>query len=291
VDVGSVADTPSILADCAAADARVRPITQPKSGVARARNRAIEASRGEFIAPLDADDLWLPDKIERQVQRLLAGGENVGFVYSWWVWIDETGAVQDRSPEWRVEGDALERLVLINFCGNASVQMFRKRWILEAGGYDPDVGNAEDLDLMLRVATRHPLALVPEILVGYRRSKGTRSQNLQMMWASHLRMIDGIRRRRPDLAPALCRDADRQFCLYLSGLAFMSGHLLRALAWATRAGIRLPLRTAPYVIRMLIPKAGNRSGLHVRPGQRLDARRVPEPILPYNRIYRFDDRA
>jgi glycosyltransferase involved in cell wall biosynthesis len=259
--------------------------------VAKARNRAIEESRGEFIAPLDADDLWLPDKIERQVQRLVAAGEQTGFVYSWWVWIDETGAILDRSPEWRVEGDALEPLVLINFCGNASVQMFRRRWVLEAGGYDPDVGNAEDLDLMLRIATRHPLALVPEILVAYRRSQGTRSQNLQMMWLSHLRMIDGIRRRRPDLAAALYRDADRQFCLYLSGLAFTSGHLLRAIAWAARAGLRLPLQAAPYVLRMLIRKTGSGGGQHVRPGQRLDALRIPEPILPYNRIYRFHDRA
>src|SRR4051794_20063688 len=95
VDDGSTDSTLSILENYAARDARVRVFTQPNGGVARARNRAIAESRGEFIAPLDADDLWQPTKITRQLHRLIEAGDETGFVYSWWVWIDDSGAVLD----------------------------------------------------------------------------------------------------------------------------------------------------------------------------------------------------
>ncbi len=124
VDDGSTDRTPEILRQYARKDQRVRVIMQANGGVSKARNTALAAARGEFIAPLDADDLWLPAKIARQVKRMLAAGEETGAVYSWWVWIDEKGIVQDRSPRWTIEGHVLEPLMLINFVGNASVPLF-----------------------------------------------------------------------------------------------------------------------------------------------------------------------
>jgi glycosyltransferase involved in cell wall biosynthesis len=106
------------------------------SGVARARNRGIAEANGNFIAPLDADDLWEPTKIDRQIRRMLAAGHETGFVYSWWVWIDAGGTVLDRSPRWKFEGHTFETLLQINFTGSASVPLFRKHCIEEAGGYN-----------------------------------------------------------------------------------------------------------------------------------------------------------
>src|ERR1700681_4675250 len=80
VDDGSRDRTPAIVDASATRDSRVRVITQTNCGVANARNRAIEAARGEFIAPLDADDLWDPTKIARQVHRMIQGGEDTGLV-------------------------------------------------------------------------------------------------------------------------------------------------------------------------------------------------------------------
>src|SRR5712671_4891186 len=76
VDDGSRDGTRAVVESFAIRDSRVHVIAQPNRGVADARNRAIAAARGEFIAPLDADDLWDPTKIERQVGRMIDAGES-----------------------------------------------------------------------------------------------------------------------------------------------------------------------------------------------------------------------
>ena len=72
VDDGSRDDTARIAADFAARDTRFRLVRQANAGAAAARNAALALARGEWIAPLDADDLWHPDKLARQVQCLKA---------------------------------------------------------------------------------------------------------------------------------------------------------------------------------------------------------------------------
>jgi glycosyltransferase involved in cell wall biosynthesis len=73
VDDGSTADTAAAVVEIAAHDPRVRLERQPRCGVAVARNRAIQCASGEFIAPVDADDLWHPTKLERQLERFQGG--------------------------------------------------------------------------------------------------------------------------------------------------------------------------------------------------------------------------
>src|SRR5215475_4737819 len=80
VDDGSSDGTPEVALAHAAADPRVRLIQQSNGGVAAARNRGIEEARATLIAPVDADDLWAPTKIERQVAALHRGGPRVALV-------------------------------------------------------------------------------------------------------------------------------------------------------------------------------------------------------------------
>lgn len=290
VDDGSTDRTPEILREYARRDARVRVISQANGGVCKARNTAIAAARGEFIAPLDADDLWLPSKIGRQVRRLQAAGEQAGAVYSWWAWIDEKGVVQDRSPRWSIEGHVLEKLMLINFTGNASVPLFRRSCVEEAGGYNAtEVGGehryCEDWELMLKVAARHQIVAVQEILLGYRRRPGSRSLACDAMWRSEQAIMQEIREIRPDLKPALFRGCDNQFSMYLAGLAFMSGDRKGAIRWGLRSGLRLPVLVAPYVLKMILfPRHRQKKPQTMRPGQSIETRRVPEPLFPYDRI-------
>src|SRR4051794_12933269 len=70
VDDGSTDHTRSVVKSLAGRDGRVRLVGQANGGVARARNQGILFARGEMIAPLDADDLWAPNKIERQMSRM-----------------------------------------------------------------------------------------------------------------------------------------------------------------------------------------------------------------------------
>ena len=93
VDDGSRDGTPAIALAHAAADPRVRLIRQGNAGVAAARNRGIEEARAALVAPVDADDLWAPTKIERQVAALRRGGPRVALVYTWSALIDRESRV------------------------------------------------------------------------------------------------------------------------------------------------------------------------------------------------------
>jgi len=290
VDDGSTDDSLSIVHAHAARDERIRVISQANSGVATARNTAIEAARGEFIAPLDADDLWQPDKLTRQMNRMSEMGDDCGFVYSWWASIDPTGNVLDRSPRWTVEGDRFDTLLLINFTGNASIPLFRKHCLVEAGGYNPKLaaakaGGCEDLEVVLRVAARYRIGVVPDILMGYRRSPGSMSTNCDRMWRSRQMVLDRIAEVRPGIQPEVLRASDRQFCMYLASLSFWSGNLKEAIRWGMRCGLRLPALFAPSLLKVaLLPAKKQEPRQIMRPGEAIDTSLIPEPLLPFDRI-------
>lgn len=293
IDDGSTDGTLALLHLYAARDSRVRVLIQANGGVARARNRGIAEAYGDFIAPLDADDLWEPSKIDRQMQRMLEAGNQTGFVYSWWVWIDSCGTVLDRSPRWMLEGRTFESLLQINFTGNASVPLFRRHCIEEAGGYNEKLaavgaGGCEDWELVLRVAERYEAAVVPEILLGYRRRPGSMSTACNTMWRSQQRLAQSMRELRPDLNPRLLRRSAHQFALYLAGLCFWSGNKAAAFRWGLRSGCLLPFLIAPYALRMLLQRNRRKPALQTMlPGVSLDMQRTPEPLLPYDKVRRL----
>ena len=295
VDDGSTDGTVAAIEARAAGDSRVRVIRQPNRGVAHARNRALAEARGEFVAPIDADDLWSPVKIEQQVRRMAEAGSKAGLVYCWWVWIDGDGTVLDRSPRWCVEGDGFAMMLQVNYTGNASVPLYRRRALKQICGYDEELGaheagGCEDWDVALKVAELYSVAVVPEILVGYRRRRQSMSTASDMMWRSQRLVIEGVLHRNPTLAPILFQRSADQFALYLAGISFWSGSYLRALRWGLRARKSgLATKVVPYVLRLLLRclRGRLRAGAVVmRPNECLDASRIPEPLIPYDRIYR-----
>ena len=88
VDDGSTDSTPAIVRAHQSADPRIRLVQQENAGVASARNAAAAEARGAFLAPIDADDLWHPVKIERQLAQFAEGAADVGVVYSWFALLD-----------------------------------------------------------------------------------------------------------------------------------------------------------------------------------------------------------
>lgn len=292
VDDGSTDATPMILKQYAESDSRIRLIFQANAGVARARNHAIAAARGEFIAPLDADDLWAPAKIERQMEKMLHAGNHTGLIYCWWVWIDLNGRILDRSPLWRIEGDALITLIKINFTGNASVPLFRKRCVEEAGGYDEQLaaagaGGCEDWELALRIAANAKIAVVPEVLLGYRRRPGSMSAAYETMWRSQQIVMQKMHDLRPSIRLPVYRQSDRQFALYLAGLAFWAGDLGIAFGWAFRSGLRLPIAVARYLLRVWWRlHLGKANSQFMSPGIALVDDHLPAPLVPYEKIYK-----
>jgi glycosyltransferase involved in cell wall biosynthesis len=285
VDDGSSDGTRGVAQAHAARDARVRVIEQENRGVSAARNCALAVARGEFVAPLDADDLWDPSKIERQVRRMLDAGATTGLVYSWWVWIDEHGAVLDGSPRWRVEGHVADALLQVNFIGCGSIPLFRRRHLEAAGGYDETLpSGCDDWDLALRVAERARVAVVPAVLVGYRRRQGSMSTATAAMWRSHEELLANALVRRPDIDRRVVRRSRDQFALYLAGLSYRGGSMRAAIGWGLRS-LRSSVAYAvlPSIAKLL--RGRRRHGTSVRAGEPFAQKAMPEPLIPYDRIY------
>src|SRR5262245_35299311 len=93
VDDGSTDETAAIVGDHSRRDSRIRLVSQSNAGVGAARNRGIAEASGEFIAPLDADDIWYPDKLQKQVASLQRHGTEWGVGYCWLKSFNERGKV------------------------------------------------------------------------------------------------------------------------------------------------------------------------------------------------------
>jgi glycosyltransferase involved in cell wall biosynthesis len=201
VDDGSTDRT----AEIAASFPEVILIRQANAGVAAARNAGIRASRGEWLAPLDADDLWHPAKLERQVAAALAAPELPGFVYCWLRVIDGAGRIRGSGDRDAVAGRVIHRHLLRNFAGAGGQALFRRDAVAALGGYDESLERCEDILLQFQLAARHPVAFVPEHLIGYRLGEGQMTANREAM----LRGWRQVRRRLRETCPGVRHANDR----------------------------------------------------------------------------------
>jgi len=148
-----------------------------RRGVSAARNLGVAAARGEWLAFLDSDDLWLPDKLARQLEYLK---ENPGLrlCQTEEVWVRNGVRVNPPETHLKVGGEiflpSLSRCLV-----SPSAAMMQRKLFEELGGFDEDLPAAEDYDLWLRVAWRHPVGLVPEALVIKR---GGHADQLSRQW-------------------------------------------------------------------------------------------------------------
>lgn len=198
VDDGSTDGTAGAVERICEQDKRVRLIQQHQGGVARARNLAIAAAKGNYVAPLDADDLWHPEKLSQQLSLLRESPADVGMTYNWFRRIDEDDRVIPGSPRPWAEGWVFHRHLTWNFISNGSTPLIR-RSLLEQIQYDPQLYDhglqgCEDYLLQLEIAREYRFACVPAFLTGYRRSAGAMSSNVERMIRSHIAMYDIISR-------------------------------------------------------------------------------------------------
>ena len=188
VDDGSTDATSEVVARHAD-DARIRCLRQPHAERAAARNRGIAATAAPLVAFLDADDWWLPTKLERQVAALAAAPE-AAFCYTPARFVDEDGRpLPLRKPVHAMAGDVFGKLLRANVVILASV-VARRRCLEAVGAFDaglPAFG-CEDWDLWLRLARRWPVAVVDEELTLYRRH--STNTGWEQVLASALAVID-----------------------------------------------------------------------------------------------------
>ena len=181
---GSADTSGQIAARYALSDPRFQVITQRNSGVASARNYGLQRSSGEYVTFLDADDIWHPTKIERQMDVLLSSTNSAGLgsVYSLTRYIDSQDRVLASGRFWSVPGDLAAHLVASGRCASGSNILTRRDLALAVGGYDTSykdlkTSGAEDVDFELKLAARFPMFVISEYLIGYRRYQGSMSHD------------------------------------------------------------------------------------------------------------------
>ena len=227
VDDGSTDATGSIVEEFAKKDARVQLVKQCNAGVGAARNTGIRMARGEYIAPLDADDIWFPEKLEKQVARMEHYGEETGMVYCWSILVDKDGGFKGFGFPSTAQGRLPDTSLLEFNTENASVPLFRTTALARVGLYltRAEQGGAqgcEDWDLNIRIAEAFSIGLVPEFLVGYVRAGSSMSVDGKGMAASFSVVMQRARQRNPDLPDATFRGTARDFYLFLVDWAHYS---------------------------------------------------------------------
>lgn len=235
VDDGSTDASVALAEGHAREDSRIRILRQANAGVAAARNLGWQSAKSDLIAFVDADDLWAPTKIERQVQTLRAAGDDVALVYCWFARIDGEGRIfeDDHSPGW--EGDVLDAIFMGNFIGNGSSALVKRKALTDARGFEPALRDAnaqgcEDYLFYCRVAERHRFAVVRERLLGYRELPDNMSSDLGKMFRSWLLVLDEMEGRYPERRARL-----------LEGLWFYAEWLVARAHWVGNPGVCKPL--------------------------------------------------
>ncbi len=220
VDDGSTDDTRQIVESFT--DSRLRYIYQPNRGLSAARNTGIRAALGRYIALLDADDVFKPDKLAKQV-AILEGEPNIGLVLCGYELIDESGRVlREEKPYLRVPEVDLRTVLFWNPL-LPSTLLIRRVWLDRVGMFDESLRRYEDWDFAVRIAFAGcQMRWVRETLLGYRRHQANMSTAAQLVPVATDAAVKFMSQffARPDLPDAVCALQDRVFGnLYLDAAA------------------------------------------------------------------------
>lgn len=158
---------------------KVRYIYQKNAGVGAARNNGIRHASGDWIAVLDADDGWDPDKIRLQ-EKAIQKNPEVAFVYTATKLLHPDGSLSDRSEHFVGADRIWPTLRYTNRITMSSV-MFRRQAVLDVGGFSERLTSCEDWDTWVRLRLRHPFASVAEPVTITRVTLTSMSMNIQRM--------------------------------------------------------------------------------------------------------------
>ncbi|HWB32280.1 MAG TPA: glycosyltransferase family A protein [Acidobacteriaceae bacterium] len=183
VDDGSTDDTAGIAASyIERLGPKLKYIHQENRGLPAARNTAIRNSSAEFLALLDADDIWLPNRLEESLKsfaRMPEAGLSYGFIAR----IDPSGKVIDtfERRSRHAEGMIAPYIYMRKIDLPCPTITFRRKCVDEVGGFDESLRATEDRDLWVRIALRYPVTLAPALIAHYRTSMDSMSGDPERM--------------------------------------------------------------------------------------------------------------
>jgi len=237
VNDGSTDDTPEVVRSFCRADSRFRLLEKPNGGLSSARNYGIRHAQGEYIAMLDGDDMYEPEKLTTHVS-VLDKHSTVGVVYS------ASQAIRDdgQPTMMRLSGkpiakDPLQAMLCKNFIGHGSNSVFRHQIIDEVGDFDETLRSSEDSDFWLRIAaTGHwRFYRVSQALSLYRVRPLGLSFNVAQMQYSYEQVLEGARQRSPEIVEPLLPTAYAYLYRYLARIELTSGNVPQAHSFIQKA--------------------------------------------------------
>jgi hypothetical protein len=233
----------------------VKVVRQTNLGVSAARNRGVAESSGDLVAFLDADDYWVPTKIECQVAALES---HVGLVHCHYAEVDLSGRLVHVPPHGS-RGHIATGIFLHkkSIGGGGSSILLRREVFDEVGGFTSDLSTSADWDLKIRIAERYFIEYVPSLLAFYTLHDGNMHQNLELATHDMLLALDR----------ALARDPDRYTMHRRQG--FGTVHMILAGSYAYQGNIGEAARHATIAIRIYPPSAKRLVGYPTRSLRRM----------------------
>jgi glycosyltransferase involved in cell wall biosynthesis len=239
VDDGSAMDLKPVLS--VLDDVRLRYVRHDSNrGEAAARNTGIRRASGEYVAFLDDDDEWLPEKVSLQLETFARSSPTVGCVTGGFAVIHDGRVISEEIPTRR--GDLLEDLLVRNIVGPPSTVMIRRDCLDRVGLFDESIAFGVDYDLWIRVAERYHFEFVPEIVTRYTLHRGQMSNDPFIWGRGHddlMRKHDGRLRRD--------RWREARFYLRLGRTMSLRGHVTEARRALVTSLRHNPLQIRPYV--------------------------------------------
>jgi glycosyltransferase involved in cell wall biosynthesis len=231
----------------------VRYIYAPNPSPNDSRNKGIEAARGELIAFLDADDLWLPEKLEKQVS-LIREDPTVGLVYSGMYRFDsETGAILSQHPiKHCPSGHVLRQLYFWQFVPSPT-PLIRREVFNKVGVFNPALRGCDDWDMWLRIAARFDFDRVPLPLAKYRVhvSQNASSVDSDQYERDMMAFFERVAKQYPDELGRIKQIRCSKFQQELGWRLVQRGQWAGGVRRLRRAFEFAPFRLGPYIFAVL----------------------------------------
>lgn len=184
VDDGSTDNTKEMLDKY---NGKIRYTYQANSGVSAARNLGVNLSKGQYLAFLDSDDMWLPEKLEKQMEAIKEDG--VGLVHTSKYMVDSNG---NFTGDIRPLYPAKNIYDLINNHNICMSVLAKKDLVIKAGMFDEGISGSEDKDLWIRMAKLSKITFLKEPLIKYRVHPDNTCNDSEKLYDGHVKTFNKL---------------------------------------------------------------------------------------------------